>query len=431
MRISTYMANRLETVHCKLVVPADVEALREFLSTKQLKHQGVEMDSAFQVNKYTWQEPKGGFWRGMTPKFELEVDERNGFLLSISTQLYKGSAQLSLQRANILLGVQMLLSKVIGFDRLESMVFEDEESESNEAAVFCLTDMIRTWRLPSEYALILEALNTTPSNRTLEAQYSSTTRKPPVSHTSQHMHNPLISPSEASSGGQSFKARPTMTNVIRSLSGKINQTLSRAISTRLSTAFSSWVQSNNVIRFDNSSHTELLGDDEVPSHAATQFGTSPSSSEINGPLEHSAGKASLHHSRNPSLNHPNSAGSSPLRHAPVGRRNTSIRRIARQSLDQRPAEIVDPMDSSTASAVDSRQTSTSLSAGATVGDTTLAKRSRRATDMATAHSTPTDDRYNHTDSRRLTVPAETQPTVIRNNRSLMKERTSMDWNSPP
>jgi hypothetical protein len=91
---------------------ACVYSHREFLSTKQLKHQGVEMDSAFQVNKYTWQEPKGGLWRGMTPKFELEVDERNGFLLSISTQLFKGSAQLSLQRANILLGVQMLLSKV-------------------------------------------------------------------------------------------------------------------------------------------------------------------------------------------------------------------------------------------------------------------------------------------------------------------------------
>lgn len=60
---------------------------RAFLARKQLKNQSSEVDSNVQVNKYGWQEKRGGVWLQVAPKFELEVDERHCFLLSIATQV--------------------------------------------------------------------------------------------------------------------------------------------------------------------------------------------------------------------------------------------------------------------------------------------------------------------------------------------------------
>lgn len=405
MRVSTYMANRLETLHAKVVIPVDGEALQAFLASKQLKHQGVEMDSAFQINKYAWQEPGGGIWRNIKPKFDLEVDNRNGYLLGIATQVHKGAGEHSLRRANILLGVQLHVFRVMDFDQLQTLVLEDDadggdKDPGDAGAVACLTDMVRTWKLPAEYFDVMEKLIGLPGNKALaagsrSASSQSAGRKAFLGSLSSATKRRAAAPSAASTAAEP-QLKPTMTTAIRSLSNKMNTTLSRALSSASTNIFSSWAPSNAVI--------------PLPSGTSHHSGTTHASGRSLLAAVHD-GEANTDPSAR-SLAQPNSGST-------VGgsrRRNKSIRRIARRSLDQRPptqqsersaAIIIEP------AAPPSRRASQ---------QTLIRGEDERPIALAHRRASPASA------SRIAMAPAHLSPA---RNRSLAGARVSLDWVAAP
>uniref|UniRef100_A0A061SEX3 Uncharacterized protein n=1 Tax=Tetraselmis sp. GSL018 TaxID=582737 RepID=A0A061SEX3_9CHLO len=120
MRISTYQANRLETLRQRLVVQIDCRSLRMYLYSKNLKNQGFEVNAQSQINKYGWIENPGNVFGSVPPKFELEVDERYAFLLSLHVQVYKRRRAMSLKRAQLLLLLDLYLASVIDMGGLRA-----------------------------------------------------------------------------------------------------------------------------------------------------------------------------------------------------------------------------------------------------------------------------------------------------------------------
>jgi len=161
MRISTYLANRLETMRLQVVGRIDDSALRLYLSGKQLKNQTSEVDASVQINKYGWQEAAGGFWGSVPPKFELEINERHGFLLCIYAQVYKREGSLPLARAQLLLVVDLHLAGVISFESMANIVQSTNPTAEQNTASRMLMELQQCQEdvtLPNDMQQVLQNL---------------------------------------------------------------------------------------------------------------------------------------------------------------------------------------------------------------------------------------------------------------------------------
>lgn len=105
----------------KLDLPLDVPHLKQYLATKQLSEESLELTGVVQTRKVAWKEADPALWLGFSPPLvELMYEELNGFLLSCNLTFDKSKDEAlpedrlrlaffsDLQRAKVLGGPPIL-----------------------------------------------------------------------------------------------------------------------------------------------------------------------------------------------------------------------------------------------------------------------------------------------------------------------------------
>jgi hypothetical protein len=89
----------------KLDIPCNMDAVKKFLSSKNIVTHAADIFHITNLIKVCWQETDKHKWLGNKPRIELVYDEKNGFLLSAFIEVTRPTPEttsMSLQKAFLL-----------------------------------------------------------------------------------------------------------------------------------------------------------------------------------------------------------------------------------------------------------------------------------------------------------------------------------------
>lgn len=96
MRRLSYLGNAVDAKKIRVNRRVNIDRLAEYLKLKDIKAVDIGEDEKSTVKKYTWVEVEDkAKWKGISPRFDVVVDERYGFILSAFIQVSKRQCELS------------------------------------------------------------------------------------------------------------------------------------------------------------------------------------------------------------------------------------------------------------------------------------------------------------------------------------------------